>query len=287
VAQEKSLALKGGTAINLFIRNMPRLSVDIDLTYLPVKDRPQSLAEIDAAMKRIARRIRDGIPRSKVIEARAEGATTKLFVQVDGARVKIEVTPVLRGCVAPPVLRSVSRLVEDTFGFAEIDVVSFADLYGGKLVAALDRQHPRDLFDVGDLLAAEGIDDTLRQAFIVYLLSHHRPMFEVLAVKRKNLAPEYARGFQGMTEKPVSRTALEATREKLVDDIVNRMPDSHRAFLVSFERGKPQWDLLGVPDAADLPAVKWRQRNLDTLAVKARSALVQDLERVLDAAKRS
>ena len=51
VAAEKDFALKGGTAINLFLRDLPRLSVDIDLTYLPIADRAQSLAAIDAAMK--------------------------------------------------------------------------------------------------------------------------------------------------------------------------------------------------------------------------------------------
>ena len=58
VATEDCFALKGGTAINLFIRDMPRLSVDIDLTYLPVSSREESLAAIDAAMKRIAQRVR-------------------------------------------------------------------------------------------------------------------------------------------------------------------------------------------------------------------------------------
>ena len=47
VAAETAFALKGGTAINLFVRDMPRLSVDIDLTYVPVADRESSLKEID------------------------------------------------------------------------------------------------------------------------------------------------------------------------------------------------------------------------------------------------
>ena len=93
--------------------------------------------------------------------------------------------------------------VEDEFGFAEMQVVSFADLYAGKIVAALDRQHPRDLFDVSDLLAHEGISDELRRAFLVYLISHNRPMAEVLAPTRKPLAEEFARGFVGMTQEPV------------------------------------------------------------------------------------
>lgn len=53
VEEERAFALKGGTAINLFVRDMPRLSVDIDLTWLPVEDRATSLAAINAAMLRI------------------------------------------------------------------------------------------------------------------------------------------------------------------------------------------------------------------------------------------
>lgn len=61
VGDEPIFALKGGTAINLFYRDLPRLSVDIDLTYLPIKDRDDSLAEINEAMDRIAASIEGGI----------------------------------------------------------------------------------------------------------------------------------------------------------------------------------------------------------------------------------
>jgi predicted nucleotidyltransferase component of viral defense system len=282
VAEEKSFGLKGGTAINLFIRDMPRLSVDIDLTYLPVEPRAESLAAIDAAMGRIAERVTKSIPGAQITEARVEGARTRLLVRAEGVQCKIEVTPVLRGCVYEPELRSVAAAVEDAFGFAEMQVVSFADLYGGKLVAALDRQHPRDLFDGRDLLANEGINDDLRRAFIIYLLSHDRPMHEVLSARRKDISAEFLRGFNGMTDKPVTAQELVAVREALIADIVGKMPDAHRKFLISFERGKPDWALLGIPVvAAELPAVKWRQLNLDKLSAEKRAALVAALEKVL------
>lgn len=281
VAAEDCFALKGGTAINLFIRDMPCLSVDIDLTYLPVQSRDQSLKTINAAMTRISNRIIKTIPGAKVPTTKAEGAIVRLLVRADGAQIKIEVTPVLRGCVYEPERRSVSSSVETAFGFAEINIVSFADLYAGKIVAALDRQHPRDLFDVRDLLANEGIDDALRRAFIVYLLSHGRPMSEVLAPTRKPIAEEFLRGFEGMTEKPVALDDLIAAREALIAAVVSQMPKAHRQFLISFERGEPDWTLLGIPEAADLPAVKWRQQNLDSLSSDKRAALVKRLEEVL------
>jgi predicted nucleotidyltransferase component of viral defense system len=157
VARETCFALKGGTAINLFVRDMPRLSVDIDLTYLPVSSRAASLTAIDAAMKRIAAAIRTGIRGARVTSSHPAGERfiCKHHIELDRVQIKIEVTPVLRGCVHEPVVMPVSPAVEDAFGFAEIQVVSFADLYAGKLVAALDRQHPRDLFDVRGLLTTK------------------------------------------------------------------------------------------------------------------------------------
>jgi hypothetical protein len=144
IAEEKCFALNGGTAINLFVRDMPRLSVDVDLTYVPVAPRTASLVAIDAAMKRIAERIKKLIPDSQITMSGSEGAITRLIVRQRRVQTIIEVTPVLRGCVYEPETRSVSEAVEAAFGFAEMSVVSFADLYGGKIVAALDRQHPRD-----------------------------------------------------------------------------------------------------------------------------------------------
>ena len=180
---------------------------------------------IDAAMKRIAERVHQAISGAKITTAvlQPEKAVTRLLVRANGAQIKIEVTPVLRGCVYEPELRTVSHAVEEAFGFAEIRVVSFADLYAGKIVAALDRQHPRDLFDVRDLLANEGIDDALRRAFLVYLLSHNRPMAEVLAPQRKSISDEFLRGFQGMTAEPVSLDELTRARESLIDIAVGKM----------------------------------------------------------------
>lgn len=283
IAQEDCFALKGGTAINLFIREMPRLSVDIDLTYVPVHSRDESLKAIDAALKRIAEAAASMSPADDIVPSspNAEGVVTKLLARGGGVQIKIEVTPVLRGCVYEPEVRKVSSTVEDRFGFAEMRLVSFADLYGGKIVAALDRQHPRDLFDIRDLLANEGISDELRRAFIVYLLSHDRPMYEVVAPKLKDIAQEYERGFVGMTETPVELDELLSVRQALIDEIVGGMPEEHQDFLILFESGEPDWTLLGLERAAELPAVKWRQFNLEKLNVRARTKLVVALEKVL------
>ena len=283
VAEETCFALKGGTAINLFVRELPRLSVDIDLTYLPVASREESLAEIDAALHRVAERIEEVLAGVRVQTGRVgrEHKVNKLFVRDRHVQVKIEVTPVLRGCVYDPVVRAVSSVVEQEFGFAAIRVVSFADLFAGKMVAALDRQHPRDLFDIRQLLANEGIGEQLRTAFIVYLIGHSRPLAELLAPAFRNIAEEFQRGFTGMTEVPVTLDELVRTREELVAESVGRMPDAHRRFLRSFEKGEPEWALLDAPIASALPAVRWRMVNLARLSEMRRRELVTRLEAVL------
>ncbi len=286
IAPEDCFALKGGTAINLFVRDMPRLSIDIDLTYLPVKNRPSSLKDIDAAMRRTAANIEGSIrgARASPVALSGENCVNKLVVRANGVQIKIEVTPVLRGCVYEPQERQVTPRVEVSIGFAEILVVSHADLYAGKIVAALDRQHPRDLFDVRELLANEGIDDALRKAFVVYLVSHNRTMAEVLDPTRQEISEEFARGFSGMTETPVTVEELVEARETLISDIVGGMPRDHRDFLLSFKQGQPDWSLLGLPGAEDLPAVRWKLQNLAKLTKNKRAALLERLSEVLSCA---
>ena len=283
VAQERCFALKGGTAINLFVRNLPRLSVDIDLTYLPLADRARSLTDVEAALRRVGERIEGALPVARVQTGvlREEGTVNKLFIRERGTQIKVEVTPVLRGCVFEAEEKAVSDAVEEQFGFAAIQVMSFPDLFAGKMVAALDRQHPRDLFDVHGLLSNEGIDDGLRTAFIVYLVSHHRPIERLLAPARRDMREEFERGLAGMMEVPVTLDVLVQTREELVAEIVCRMPDAHREFLRSIAGGEPQWSLLEVPKVGSLPAVVWRMRKLAQLDKEERSAMVKRIEAAL------
>lgn len=283
VAQERCFALKGGTAINLFVRDMPRLSVDIDLTYLPVSTWAESTADINRAMAKMAGEISRRIPGAVcTLPPDKDGLLTKILVRADGVQIMVEVTPVLRGCVYDPELRATSAKVQGEFGFAETQVVSWADLYAGKIMAALDRQHPRDLFDVKDLLAKEGVTAQLRDAFVVYLLSHHKPMHDVLNPTRKDISGEFVQSFAGMTSEPVLLNELLEAREKLVGEIVGRMPASHREFLLSFEKGEPDWGKLDVAHARKLPAVLWRMQNLAKANAGRRTDLVRMLAKALE-----
>jgi predicted nucleotidyltransferase component of viral defense system len=284
VAEEKCFALKGGTAINLFIRDMPRLSVDIDLTYLPINDRAQALQEIDSALKRIAQRIRGRQPDVQIAESApvTQKEITKLVIRTrDRIQIKIEVTPVLRGCVYEPVLMSVCETVEQQFGFAEINVLSFADLYAGKIMAALDRQHPRDLFDVHHLLENEGINDELRNAIIIYLISHDHSPHSLLNPVLQDITQEFEQNFVGMTNAPIELSTLLNARQQLITNITRNMPQHHKQFLRSFYGRKPDWNLLEVPDAQNLPAVRWREFNLDKSGEGTKEMLLEKLEQVI------
>lgn len=284
VAEEPDFALKGGTAINLFHRAMPRLSVDLDLTFLPVADRETSLAAIDVGLRRMAAAIERGIPAShaRSVPHPATGTVTKVIIQRGRAQVKLEVTPVLRGCVYAPDVREVHPFVERRFGFARTQLVSFADLYAGKLVAALDRQHPRDLFDVRELLAHEGIDSRTRRAFLAYLISHDRPIAEVLEARPKDLHAPYRAEFEGMAVGSTTTIdELRGARTALVHDLVDGMPQPHRVFLASFKRGTPAWDLTGIPHIRDLPTVRWKEANLARMTPNQRARAVERLEAVL------
>jgi len=284
VAEESCFALKGGTAINLFIRNLPRLSVDIDLTYLPVAERGQSLLDIDTALKNIGQRIRKADNSIHITESapRSQNEITKLVVRTkDRVQIKIEVTPVLRGCVYDPVNMAVSQKTEDEFGFAEINALSFADIYAGKIMAALDRQHPRDLFDVHQLLENEGITDELRTALIVYLISHDHSPHSLLAPVLRDISQDFEQNFVGMTTEGIELDTLLEAREQLITDVTGNMPDNHKEFLRSFYRRKPNWTLLGIDGIKNLPAVRWRELNLDKSGDGTCEELLRKLEAVI------
>ena len=266
IARETAFALKGGTAINLFYRDLPRLSVDLDLTWLPVTDRRSSLLDIDDALNRIAAAITERHPRFQPRRAAGGGgADTRVLVRDGRAQVKIETSPVTRGAVYPARSMPTSEAVTERFGFFEANVLAFEDLYGGKLHAALDRRHPRDLFDVMLLYENEGLTDDLFRVFMVYVASSGRPMHELLAPPTPFRRDLYDEEFVGMTREAVSLDALADAARTFHADIKSRLHGDVAAFLLSLHDAEPDFGLLGLPGAADLPAVRWKLVNLNKL----------------------
>lgn len=263
---DDTFALKGGTAINLFVRDMPRLSVDLDLVF------PDHRLARNDALDRINDAIRQSVERLNKrgfqthIPASGDAGETKLLVRQGATEVKIEVNFVMRGTVQPVRMASLTPHARDTLE-ADIDipVVSLEDVYGGKLMAAMDRQHPRDLFDVMQLFAHEGITGSIRRAFVIYLASHNRPVHEVLFPSLRDIRREFEHNFVGMTAEPVELDALLAAREQMMRELQQGLTDEERRFLLSLVTAEPEWALLELPHVEKLPGVRWKLQNLERL----------------------
>lgn len=285
VAKETIFALKGGTAINLFVRSMPRLSVDLDLTYLPIDDRETALKSISDGLGRIKYDLEKSISGISVTPASREGQDVKINCQVPGAQIKIEVNTTTRGSINQPVLMRVHKVVEEAFGrFAAINVVSFSELFGGKVCAALDRQHPRDLFDVRLLQDNEGLSNDIMIGFMVALLSHMRPINEVIRPMFIDQRHAFETQFSGMADIPFSYDDFERTREQLVNDIHLKLTEKDRLFLMSFKEGIPDWENFIARNAKELPAINWKLQNIIRLKKensKKHKEMVRSLERAL------
>ena len=245
VMRDSRFALKGGSALNLFIRDLPRLSVDIDLTYLPIEDRDSTLANISEILTTISRDLSRAMPQVTIQPLRStDGRLRKLVVRSGLVTVKVEPNETIRGSVFPCELRDLAPQVEEEFGlFMSVQTLSLADLYGGKICAALDRQHPRDLFDVQMLLANEGLTPAIRTAFLVYLISHNRPMVEVLQPNRLPLEAAFTGEFLGMSRMSVSCEELVAVRERLIDLLLQELTSDEKRFLLSVKELEPDWTL--------------------------------------------
>lgn len=275
-------ALKGGTAINFFIRDMPRLSVDIDLTYVPIDDRETALASIGSALDSIGRDVERLIPNADVIPKRAGNNIAGIVIRADGCNVKIEPNPVLRGAIYEPVMMAVKSRVQEIFELmVESRVLNIADLYGGKICAALDRQHPRDLFDIKLLLDNEGITNELRKSFIVHLISHDRPMAELLRPRYQDIKIVFENEFEGMTFIKVSLQELEEARDTLVRKIHKGLTEKEKLFILSVKKGTPEWDFLGLPNVNLLPAVQWKLMNISRMDKVKRNTSLKKLDKAL------
>lgn len=268
VLADDTFALKGGTAINLFIRDMPRLSVDLDLVYADhTAPREDALQRISEALSQSAATL-IGYGFEVHRQAKAAGET-KLLVRDGAIEVKVEVNFIMRGTVEPVRKASLTQTAQDILeADVEIPVASFEDVYGGKLVAALDRQHPRDLFDVMQLFKHEGVTDGVRRAFVVYLASHNRPIHEVLFPSLRDIHHDFERHFNGMTAEPVELGGLHDARERLIREIQGGLTADERGFLTSLAAAEPDWSLLGAPHADQLPGLKWKVLNLQRLKEK-------------------
>ncbi len=260
IAQEECFALHGGTAINLFVRDMPRLSVDIDLTYLPIEDRQATLTNIGDALERIKARIEAVLPNAQILYRPDAG---KLVIRSDGKEIKIEVNLVGRGTLEEPEKMILCDHAQEMYDTSPvIQVVPLGQLYGGKICAALDRQHPRDLFDVKLLMENEGFSDDVRVGFLLCLLCSDRPINEVLVPNFQDQRQAMDNQFTGMSDVEFTYSDFETTRERLVETVNKSLMAKDKEFLLSVKNCKPDWSIYNF---ARFPAVQWKLQNLRKL----------------------
>lgn len=259
-------AMKGGTALNLFVQDMPRLSVDIDVVFTDHSlDRENALQAISADLGVVKAAI-SALGHRAVLPTTKSGDDVKLLVDSGGSRVKIEVNFVFRGTVLPVVRKPLVQEAQDLFTTdIVLPVLEEAELYGSKLVAAMDRQHPRDIFDVMKMLDKFGWQSSFVNCFVAYLAGHNRPVHEVLFPSKLSLEPAFTNEFAGMPREPITLNALERIQEQLIAELPRALTASHRDFLLSLVRAEPSWELMPFDHLQQLPALQWKLLNLRKL----------------------
>ena len=259
-------AMKGGTAINLFVEDMPRLSVDIDVVYTDHKaTRDKALKSISSALEAARKKLaRAGVEAE--VSSTKDGDEIKLFIRRGRNQVKVEVNHVFRGTVLPVETRRLGEEARKLFTTElSVPVLATPDLYGSKLVAAMDRQHPRDLFDVRGLFERGGLTANVVECFVCYLAGHNRPVHEVLFSRDQDMSLAFENEFTGLTMNPVTLEELQQIRRRLKKELPAALTANQRQFLLGLVAGEPDWKLMQCSHLSELPAVRWKLQNLARL----------------------
>ena len=281
IAKSEVFSLKGGTAINFFYLDGPRLSVDIDLHYLPVNDRETALSDIHENMQTIAENIQRVFAETT---ARVDPGTFNTVVRRKYLQVKIEPNTVIRGCLLPVEKKSLSPNLERIYGKAvTVPCISKYELYAGKLCAALQRQHPRDLFDMLLFLRDNSLSQKMMDVVVVYLISQGKPIHELLNPNPKDIAQPFYKQFVGMSNETVALERLIEVRNTLPWQVLAVLNDAHREFLLGFKNGNPNWNLLPFNNIQKLPAVRWKQQNLEKMDGIKRGQAIEKLQQLFNA----
>jgi phenylpropionate dioxygenase-like ring-hydroxylating dioxygenase large terminal subunit len=257
---EQCFAVDGDTAINFFVRDMPRLSVDIDLTYLPIEKRDKSNAKIAAALSRLQKRIQS---RLESIQVSHDVAHSKLVCTRQESQIKIEVNTTVRGSLSPPKNMGLASAAQKAFGrFAEAQIMPIGQLYGGAICAALGRQNPRDLFDIKHMFKAHDITPEIRRGFLFCHLSGGAPLDQPFHPPLRDEHQTLTNQFEGMTDEKFTYKDFEETRDKLIREINQGLTANERQFLISFLEGVPIWNSVEFADFEKFPAIQWRLHNI-------------------------
>jgi len=272
------VALKGGTALNLFVFEAPRLSVDIDLNYTGAAERDVMLAErpkIEQAIEAVCRRA--GIQVKRVPGEHAGGKYRLSYMSVSGrsGTLEVDVNFLLRVPLWPTV-RADSRRI-GAFDATEIPMLDLHELAAGKLAALFGRSASRDLFDAHELLARTPFDpERLRLGFVAYGGMNRRDWRSVVLDEVRVDPREVDQQLVPLLRAGAApaRTEIAAWSERLVAECCERLSvvlplrAEETEFLERLnERGEIVPELL-TSDAdmqqrlRDHPALRWKALNV-------------------------
>lgn len=287
IGEQPHFALKGGTAINYFYSNMPRISVDIDLVFVPLWSRERTIVAINDGIMSIAESLENANLNTVVDRPDRPDAIPKIRVSQGMIEVKIETNGIFRGTVLPIEDRALSNAAIKHHGVENFTVKcsSLADIYAGKFCAALTRQHPRDLFDVKHFFEQYEISDELRQVFVAYLCSDRRPFHEILF---PNVKTDQARVFEnefiGMTDENITYEELIPFVNYLSSLIRDNLKPNEVQFILSMASGEPDWEELPYPHLKNMPSLQWKLMNIRNMEPSKRKKSYNQLKEVLNKA---
>lgn len=274
----KEFAIHGGTAINLFVRNMPRYSVDIDITYIPLKSRDESLADINRLLGGLKTQIERAIPSVKVIH---KPTIWKLQCTADGATVKIEVNGTKRGIIGEIEVRELCIKAQSEFkANCKANIVSLYQLYGGKIAAALSRQHPRDLFDY-KYMEVNGFE-SIKDGLMLCLLGSDKPIIESLNPNLTDQRQALENQFRGMTDTLFTYDDFEQARLNMIESVRALFNEDDKIFILSFEMGEPDWNNCCAGDLSKHPSVQWKLQNIKKLKLSNPTKFTAGIEKLRD-----
>ena len=272
----EDFAIHGGTAINLYVLDLPRYSVDIDVTYTPIKPREESFAEIHKNLSIIKEKVKSIIPNVVVTEK-----PNKIYCTQKGIMVKVEVSGTKRGLVEPTLVKPLCNAAQDEFETVnKVKIVSLSQLYGGKIMAALDRQHPRDLFDVKLMFDFVTDFEQVKKGFLYCLLSGDRPIIESLSPNKIDQRETMIKQFAGMTKVPFSYSDYEETREKLFDFINFNLTQQDKELLLAFEAGNNLVQFTEYQEYLKFPSVEWKLQNINKLKENNPNKLKENIKKL-------
>lgn len=215
-------------------------------------------------MSRLKKEIEQAVPGIKVIH---KSNVWKLECFKDSTKIKLEVNGTKRGVIEPPVVMQLCESAKEAFHLnCYANIVSWSQLFGGKLCAALSRQHPRDLFDCRRITAEEF--ESVKPGFMLCLLGSDKPIVESFAPNSIDQSEAMENQFNGMTDTPFSYQDYEETRSRLIEIVNGGLTEDDKEFLISFEEGNPDWSKCCAGNLEAYPSVKWKLQNIDSLKKK-------------------